>query len=200
MYYHYTECFVCTCFMLKSIKIPNHGTPHDYPKRILAHLLCMAYWTNIDHVTWRLLEGNVNLFNEEYGEMFFSILSRAVLGDHIKANFDHMDKIYKLLPVYRDVKDEIQSETNPSSNSINWHYTIPADSREVSATSFFFERTIRQIMSNSYKSYRSKTKFANQITEQRDVCTTYIPIVYFNDVHIKCAYLYDSIHSDIVGI
>ena len=78
----------CVCFMLRNVSIPGAGTPHDYPKRQLSYMLLLTHWKNASHVTWQLLDGHINLFNEEYGEAVFSILSRSVLGDNIKSDFD----------------------------------------------------------------------------------------------------------------
>jgi len=185
--------------MLRAVKTPGLKASHDYPKRMLAYMLIMAYWIKIKHVTFDVMEGNMYLFMEEYGEIFFSTLARCVLGDTIKADFDHMNKIYKLLPVYRDVQSDIKSDTNRNADSITWHHTIPTDSPEVAAAAFFFNRTITQIVNGTYKSYTRKAKYGTMVSEVSEVTKDYTPIIFNPDIADGVQALCDSINKDISG-
>ena len=190
----------CVCFMLRNVSIPGAGTPHDYPKRQLSYMLLLTHWKNASHVTWQLLDGHINLFNEEYGEAVFSILSRSVLGDNIKSDFDHMNKIFKLLPIYRDVKKDIMRDADISSNSITWHHTIQNDSQEVTATTFFFQRTIRSILANRYKSYQSTSEYGSSHEEQVKSNTRYfIDQVFDPEAQHKVEPVFDKVKKDLSG-
>jgi len=144
------------CYMLRSVKIQGLPKSHDYPKMQLAHMLMLEYWRSSGHVVWDMMEGNMSMFDEEWGEILFGILSRCVLGDHIKSSFQHMCDIYKLLPVYRSIRNEIMKDHDNSKHSLNWHHKIPVDAEEVTATAFFFKQMIRQIYANKYESYEVK--------------------------------------------
>ena len=186
--------------MLRNINIPGAGTPHDYPKRQLSYMLLLTHWKNVSHVTWQLLDGHINLFNEELGEAVFSILSRSVLGDNIKSDFDHMNKIFKLLPIYRDVKKDILRDADTSSNSITWHHTIQNDSQEVTATTFFFQRTIRSILDNRYKSYQSTSQYGTSHDEQaKSNNRFFIDQVFDPEVQHKLEPMFDKIKKDLSG-
>lgn len=63
------------CVMLRSVVTRNRGQPHNYPKMQMANLMVMEYWRQIDHVSRKMAEDNMALFNEELGEITFSILS-----------------------------------------------------------------------------------------------------------------------------
>ena len=141
------------CFMLRSVSVEGLSKSHDYPKMQLTEMLMLEYWRKSGHAIWDMMDGNMSMFNEEFGEIFFSILSRCVLGDHVKSEFDHMNDIYTLLPIYRAVKKEIMKDHDNSKHSLNWHHTIPVDSEEVHATVFFFKQLIREVRANTYQSY-----------------------------------------------
>ena len=130
--------------LLRNIKIPYKGTAHDYPKMQLSYLLLLEYWRVNKCVPWTMMKGNMNVFNEEYGEISFSILARCVLGDHIKSKFDHTRRLYRMLPAYRSVKQDIL-EDQKSSGSISWRRVIAVDSDEVTVTKIFFQNVIKQI-------------------------------------------------------
>ena len=55
-------------YMLKTARIANMGTPHDYPKLMLAHMLVMSYWSDNELPVWQLMENSMFLFNEEMGD------------------------------------------------------------------------------------------------------------------------------------
>ena len=187
----------CVCYMLRSVKAVGLTLAHDYPKRQLSYMLLLAYWQKTGHVTYSIMDGNMNLFNEEYGEIFFSTLSRCVLGDHIKADFDHMNNIYKLLSVYRDVKNDMLQEHSGSSRSINWHHNIPSDSEDVAATAFWFRRVITQICNGTYKSYTRKSKYGTQLKELESLSISYTPLVFSDNILNDIDGLYDRISHDI---
>jgi hypothetical protein len=98
------------------------------------------------------------MFNEELGELTFSILARSVLSDHTKDDFEHMDRLFRLLRVYRDVKGDVVSDTTGASNSLNWRHKINKEGEEVVTTELFFKRIIRQMVSGTYTSYDGTPK------------------------------------------
>ena len=80
------------------------------------------------------------MFNEELGELTFSILARSVLGDHTRYDFDHMDRLFRLLKVYRAVKSDVVADNSNASNSLNWRHKINKVGDEVTSTQLFFKR------------------------------------------------------------
>ena len=104
-----------------------------------------------------MMKTNMSLFNEELGELTFSILARSTLGDHTKDNFEKMDKLFKLLRVYRDVKSDVVAD-NSSSNTLNWRHKIKKDGVEVRTTELFFQQIIRQMVSGTHRSYDGSAK------------------------------------------
>ena len=169
-------------YMLKSARIANMGLPHDYPKMMLSHMLVMSYWSENELPIWQLMEKDMYLFNEEMGETYYSILSRCVLGDNIKSNFDHMNKIFTLLPLYKNVKDDISTEIRDKQFALTWHHNISTNADEVNATSFFFKRVINSIIDGKYKSYTFATKYPTIGSCIDSMTMQYVPLVYITDV------------------
>ena len=95
----------------------------------------------------------MSMFNEELGELTFSILARSVLADHTRDDFEHMDRLFRLLRVYRDVKSDVVADNSGSSNSLNWRHKIQKSGDEVTSTQLFFKKIIKQMVNSTYQSY-----------------------------------------------
>ena len=127
---------------------------------------------------------NMGVFNEELGELTFSILARSVLGDHSKDDFEHMDKLFRLLPVYRDVKSDVVND-NTASNSLNWRHKIDKGGEEVKTTELFFKSAIRQMVNNTYTSYDGKAKgYTNSLLGSQNKVPPTNPGVYMTKVDL----------------
>ena len=140
------QLFVACC-MLHNIKTPGHRTAHNYPKIQLCYLLILAYWKKINFYAYRMMNQHMAIFNEELGEITFSILGRVVLGDHCKDNFVHMNKMYQLLPLYRNIKDDVLKDSNVKC-SLSWRHHIRSSSEEVQNAILYFKACVRQISSS----------------------------------------------------
>lgn len=140
------------CSMLYNVKVPGRGSPHHYPKIQLSYLLILQYWKTINFCARDMMKDNMAIFNEELGEIGFSILSRAVLGDHTTDEFDHMNKIYSMISMYRDIKNEVFRD-NAVPTSLSWRHQINRTGEEVLTVGLHFKRLIRQIKSETFRSY-----------------------------------------------
>ena len=184
-------------FMLRSVTAKHLNKSHNYPRRQLAYMLTLAYWIKIQHITTTMIDGNMHMVNEESGEILFSALGNAVLGDNIKSDFDHMNKLYKLIPVYREVLRDIKADVNKNPDSITWHHNISVDSVEVAATSFFFSRSIREILQNTFKSYTRTQKYGTRAKEIPLMVKDFTPLVYNPGISAAVEAEFTEIEKDI---
>ena len=130
------------------------------------------------------------MFNEELGELTFSILARSVLADHTRDDFEHMDRLFRLLRVYRDVKSDVVADNSGASNSLNWRHKIKKSGDEVTSTQLFFKKIIKQMVNGTYKSYDgSPACYKNAQSGSELRITTTSPLVYMQlpelDVYLK---------------
>jgi hypothetical protein len=186
-------------YMLRNVKVQGLTKSHDYPKMQLSEMMMLEYWRSSGHVIWDMMEGNMSMFNEEFGEIFFGILSRCVLGDHIKSSFEHMNDIYKLLPVYRAIRDEIMKDHDNSKHSLNWHHKIPVDSDEVAATALFFKGMIRRIYANTFESYEVNAGSYKYPAVLKGMNKYNVPVVFNPNVADELAPLFANIKHTLRG-
>jgi hypothetical protein len=138
--------------MLYKAKVKGKGKPHNYPKMQITHMLIVEYWKKIDHCSYKMMMNNMGIFNEEACEISFSILGRCVLGDSRKDDFEHMNKIYSLLPLFRDIRNDVFDD-HGTPTSLSWRHQLNAEGLEVQTGTVFFNRAIRQILRGTFRSY-----------------------------------------------
>ena len=143
--------------MLHNVKNSGTNRAHHYPKVMLAFMLVLQHWRETNYPGYTMMMNNMGVYNEELGELTFAILARSVLGDHTKDDFDKMNSLFRLLPVYRDVKADVVADNN-ASNSLNWRHKIIKEGEEVRTTELFFKQAIRQMVSGTYTSYDGSVK------------------------------------------
>ena len=125
------------------------------------------------------MKSNIAMFNEELGELTFSILARSVLADHTRDDFAHMDRLFRLLRVYRDVKGDVVADTSGAANSLNWRHKINKLGDEVVTTELFFKKIIKQMVSGTYESYDGTPKcYTNAATAGTLKVRSTSPLVY----------------------
>lgn len=172
------------CCMLHNSKNAGVGRGHPYPKVMIAFMLVLQHWRATKYCGYQMMKTNMGIYNEELGELTFSILARSVLGDHTKDDFEHMCSLFRLLRVYRDVKSDVVDDTS-SSNCLNWRHKIKVDGDEVVTTQLFFKSIIRQMVNGTYMSYDgSKKAFTNQQAGVLTKVKPTSPAVYMSKVDL----------------
>ena len=186
------------CCMLHNCKNSGTRRAHQYPKIMLSFMLVLQHWRETDYCGYRMMLHNMGIYNEELGELTFAILARSVLGDHTRDDFDHMDRLFKLLPVYRDVKSDVVAD-NRASNSLNWRHKIKKDGEEVKTTELFFKQAIRQMVNNTFTSYDGSAKgYSDALNGAQHRVKPINPAVYMRKVDLQ-AYIdrtFDLIKDD----
>ena len=149
--------------MLHNNRPTGNQHVYHYPKVILSHMLILQHWKTTGYCGYEMMKRCMAIFNEELGELTFAILARSVLGDHCKNNFEHMDRLFRLLPVYRDVKKDVVQDAGRS-DSLSWRHKIDVNGDEVKSCVLWLRQTIRQLQNSSYKSYDgSMAGYSNSI-------------------------------------
>lgn len=185
--------------MLYKCKVPNTGQSHNYPKMMMSYLLIVEYWRTKKHYTISMMKQEMYCMNEELGEVTFSVLSRCVLGDFMKSDFEHMKKMYSLLPVYMNIKEDILRDTNRK-DAITWRHKIDTNCDEVRSTAFFFKRMIQSIMHNRHQSYDgSPASFSSEFVARQHMVESTAGLVYIEDITDICIRQMKQMRKELYG-
>jgi hypothetical protein len=135
-----------------------------YTQSIIMQLLIVLYQKAKNLPQWQMMKDELSVFNEEAGEITFSQLARASVGDTQKRKFDHMDRLYRLLHIYGDVEQDQLGDIGGTAKASTSRRKIDPDGEEVAAVVAFMKTKIREIRSQkmmeydgSVDSWRSRT-------------------------------------------
>ena len=120
--------------MLKLLILLCRGKGHMYIRGIITQTLVIFYQRAKSLPHWQMLEANLCTFNEEAGEISFSCLARACLGDTQRDNAEHLNKLYVMIKAYAEVENEIEADVASERNTTSWRKKLKADSEEMDAT------------------------------------------------------------------
>jgi hypothetical protein len=129
---------------------------HDYNTSIIMQLLIVLYQKKQQTVSWQMLKDNLSVFNEEVGEMAFSVLARCVLGDGLKNKFEHLNDMYTLLHTYRELSDDIADDMDKTGPRASWRKRIDPEGEEATATLAWLKMCLRRIRHNKFTVYNGK--------------------------------------------
>jgi hypothetical protein len=149
---------------------PKKGSTH-YTRVITLQLLVLLYQERNKTPAWAMLINNFSVFNEETGELAFSVLARCVLGDSLKSKFDHLNNMYTLLHTYISLAEDVKNDMSLDVTAQAWRKKIMADSTEVLAVRAWFESFARRIRHNSWFVYEGETGYKNASTATRHQTT-----------------------------
>ena len=147
-------------FKLTRLVMCLDGNYRTYQKGMMMQLLILLYQQKHDLPTWEMFTRSVSVFNEEAGEMSFSVLSRVVLGDNLKMKFDHMDKMYKLTRAYSEASEALRVEQDRTARK-NWYHLLTDKEVEIFTVSAFMLETIRCIGYNVFTQYPGNVECKN---------------------------------------
>lgn len=168
--------------MLRVIRVFGRGNAHNYTKMMLSYLLIVEHWRKTNYVGLQMMKDNMQVVNEELGECTFSMLGRVVLGHTIKSDFEHMCKMYSLLPLYRDVVSEFELE-DQKPDQINWHHEVKEGDECIAGSALCLRGVIRDILSGHYQSYNGEPQgYKNQRSARNNLSNSYTPLVFQPEV------------------
>ena len=131
---------------------------HDYISPTIAHIMIVLYQKMNNLPVWTMLKHNMAMFNEEAGELSFSILSRCVLGDTTKSKFDHLSDMYSLIHTFRELDNDLRDDEEKTGPKVNWRTRVKPDSEEVTGTSGWLGQMLRKIQYNQVTEYNGEKK------------------------------------------
>lgn len=184
------------CMMLKNAPVKRKGTPHDYPKMILTQLLVLGYWQRTNFVGFQMMKERISIINEELGETLFSLLG-CCTSTHVTSDFEHMQKQFALLGIYRDVRYDVLTDSGGRNTSITWRHSIKKDGAEVTAVGFFFNRLISQVLHNTFRSYEPNGLYRNARLAQDNSHSDFMPIVFDMNITDKLPDMYTKIRKGV---
>jgi hypothetical protein len=128
----------------------------EYTRCLLMHLNVLAQHHDVNSAIYEMYRTNPGAFNEESGEISFSVLAKSSVADTQKMKIEHVNKLYKLLHVYREITEDINDDINGPLEERKYttgRYIIDPASPEVLQTTSYFQGVIRDILAGAHTVY-----------------------------------------------
>lgn len=127
----------------------------EYQRALSASI---AIWTQLRHQrhpVWTMFASNASAFNEESGEICFSVLARGVAKSGARSDLATIDKWFRLVRTKIAVAKELGLEIagEDFKHLYQGRCTIPRQGKEAKATAAFFSRMIRTLKAGRFVHY-----------------------------------------------
>ena len=116
--------------MLK-VLILTCGRNKAYIRSTISNFQVLLYHKDTKTGVQKMFRGNIGCLNEESGECSFAALSRLITNCPQKNKLKYVSKMYGLLPIYRQVMQEISADVKAPLCSRSSIGNIAVDSKEV---------------------------------------------------------------------
>ena len=108
----------------------------EYQRAIATSLHIWQYWRNVDHVAWRLFDAIASMWNEESGEVCFSVLARDIASSGVRSDVSKVSEKFELIRIKMESVADLKVDLCGDDF---------ADSKEVQATVVFFRSMITSL-------------------------------------------------------
>ena len=124
----------------------------EYIRGMLTHINVMAHLERVAHPVWTMWKTNVSAFNEEAGELAFSVLARMTNANASRSDLKLANAKFRLIRTQLTTGDDLHCDlSRHQQGSGHHHQKIKADSPDVIATSAHFLQAIRQMVANKFR-------------------------------------------------
>ena len=124
-----------------------------YEGALILQLCLLCYYRSTNHPIWQMMKHNLSMFNEEAGELCFSVLARCTVKDTMKYSFSHLSDKFALIRPMSDMHVEFGLESSATVKG-GQHVNINHASVEVSRLADMFLNMVGEIKAGTYKPYR----------------------------------------------
>ena len=185
--------------LFKMIKLTILTKSHMYAKNLLLHAHVLSFHDRKRTILHKLMDADLSSFNEEPGEIAFSILNRLVLGDSMKSKFEHVNKIYKLISTYRNINDILQTQLD--NNVRGGHVDIKLDSKECKLMKLYLFSKLQTASSGTFTLYNgTKRSYLNKFEGDRNQVLSRNAIqIYSDDVTDQVNLKWEQVNKEILG-
>jgi hypothetical protein len=137
--------------MINLLMMLKRGKSDTYIQSIIMSYLVLMHQRKFKLPPWTMFTTNFSAFNEEAGELGFSMLARSVLGDSQKNKFEHLSKMYILTHTHGDIENDQWSDAKARKKKSGWRKKISEGDPACDATAVFMSSQLREIKKGGYK-------------------------------------------------
>ena len=148
----------------------------EYQRAMCTSIHLWMWMMKNKHPSWKIFKNNASAFNEESGEICFSVLAREIAGSGVRSDCSAVSSKFKLIKSKTQIAKDLKVELCGEDFSTKHHSSVKKDSAEVFTTIAFFQRMIRQVKAKTYRHYDSTCGHLDQKARRRKDARVTVPM------------------------
>jgi hypothetical protein len=142
---------------LQLLMDPSRGG-RAYIRCTICQLLVLLYQRRHDLPAWQMLVRDASMYNEETGEMSFSILSRCVQQEQMAAKHKHLDNMYRMVPHIMSIEDDVHADSigGRDGPKFNWRRVAKKEDETCLAMTAYLKQMCRSAALGTRQQYEGK--------------------------------------------
>lgn len=133
-----------------------------YINSLLSELLVQSHCVEKNLPSFELLDKAFSLFNEEVGEMSFSVLARLIYSKSHEVNLGVVNQLYCLVHEYAALDDDIMADQDHRAMR-NGYTKVDFHGPASEAVGGFLRTMMRKLRFNQFEIYSGKAQFDNPV-------------------------------------
>lgn len=123
----------------------------EYIRGMIIHINVLAHLERVNHPVWTMWKTNVSAFNEEAGELSFSVLARMTNANASRSDLKLANAKFRLIRTQLTTADDLECDlSRHQQGSRHHHQSLKVDCPDVLATAAHFQLVIRQMVANTF--------------------------------------------------
>ena len=158
--------------LLKVFHILDGPKSREYQRALATSIHLWEFWKSHGHPAWEIFQNHPSCWNEEAGELCFSVLAREIASSGVRSDHAAVARKFRLVNSKIEVAHRLQVDLEGEGFSRSSHCTILPTSPDVVATVAFFKRMIRQLTSGQHRHYGPDCGFLDATARRRQQART----------------------------
>ncbi len=130
----------------------------EYQTAITTQLFMFMWMKAVDHPAMRLMNADVNVMNEERGEISFSVLARAINGSSIRRDIKIVSDLYRLSKQQMETAKALRFGTDADDTIGRSDAVIGLDGDDIKAATEHFKHVTRAMRARTWRPYDTEAK------------------------------------------
>ena len=151
------KVFVAQKKLLHVFLMIDGQSSREYQRNLILSLAIWEHLRSTNHPVWSMFSSNACAFNEEAGEICFSVLARGVAKNGTRSDIQKISKWFRLIntkvAIAHDVGEDICGQDFQHREKFSSQ--VDEKGEDVQATSAFFLRMIRNLKAGRHTHYDS---------------------------------------------
>ena len=134
----------------------------EYQRALLTSISLWEWMKRQAHPMWDVFKNNASVFNEESGEVAFSVLARDIASSGVRSDCEAVSRKFRIIKPKMVVAKGLEIDLCGDDFSSASHCTVDVKSPDVVAATAFFKKMIRQLQRKSHHHFGATCGFLDK--------------------------------------